>query len=145
MAKEETLEEKNARLESELKLAQDGKKAAETALQESQELIRVENEKALALKTSEEEKFNDLQTKHNEFVETAYAEIGRLSQELDSANSDAAEARVTTTVDGKKYQILGKSFNIPGRGVMLVPEILKDKALLKDLVNQGAGFIVPAS
>ncbi|MBB2149163.1 hypothetical protein [Pedobacter gandavensis] len=152
MAKEETLEEKITRLEAEKQTAILGKTTAESALKTTEEThqilvsgLEAEKQTAIEGKAAAENSLELLQEKHSGLLLDSSNEIARLSKELDSAKSDAAESKLTTTVDGQKYQVVGKSFNVPGKGVMTVFEILKDKALLKDLVNKGVGFIIPTS
>lgn len=161
MATEETLEQKVKRLEGENKTALDLKDKAEKSLANlttKYEAIALENATLTAALAELQTKYNQLVTDrkndsdafallektHDDFVRDSVSEIEKLSAELASAKSDAAASIVSATVDGVKYQVLGKVFNIPGKGIMTTIEILKDKALLKELVASGAGFLVPA-
>lgn len=145
MATEETLEQKNARLEAENKSLLGKQNAAEAALKKTQDelnLLKNDHQELQADHTQLSDLHKELSTSHQSLLIESSQEIERLSQELDSAKSDNAKSIVTTTVDGKKYRVIGKSFSIKGKGVMSVEQVLKDKVLLKDLVKQKVGFLV---
>lgn len=101
------------------------------------------------IKTITEEKnglnssFEKLKTDYDGLINESSTEIQKLSEELSSVKSDNANSIVTKTILGKKYQVIGKKFNIPGRGEMTVQDILKEKEILEAMVRKGAGFLVP--
>jgi len=87
--------------------------------------------------------YNALKSNHDAFVLESTNEIGRLSQELTSAKSDADNSIVSVSVSNKKYQVIGKTFNVQDRGTITLEELRKDQKLLKELVDLGVGFLVP--
>jgi chromosome segregation ATPase len=145
MATEETLEQKNTRLEAENKSLLGKQNAAEAALTKTKDQLNVLQNAHSELKADHDHLsglHKELSTSHQSLLKESSQEIERLSQELDSAKSDNAKSILTTTVDGKKFRVIGKSFSIKGKGVLSVEQVLKDKALLKDLVKQQVGFLV---
>lgn len=145
MATEETLEQKNARLEAENKSLLGKQNAAEAALTKTKDELNVlksAHQELQADHSQLSDLHKELSTSHRSLLIESSQEIERLSQELDSAKSDNAKSIVTTTIDGKKYRVIGKSFSIKGKGIISVEQVLKDKVLLKDLVKQKVGFLV---
>lgn len=71
-------------------------------------------------------------------------EIERLSQEVDSAKSDAANNILSVKVGSQKYQVLGKKFNVGGKEIA-VEDLIKDKDALKSLIEKESGILVPVN
>jgi len=143
---EKTLEQKIEILETENKSASETIKTLQKDLKESGDLLNKNSETIQGLEENLKEsgdfliKANDL---YNELLKESSTQIESLSQELNSAKNDNANSIVTATHDGVKYRVLGKKFIIPGEGELTVDQILKNKPLLKSLIKQGVGFLVP--
>jgi len=145
MATEETLEQKNARLEAENKSLIGKQNAAEAALTKTKDQLLVLQNTHSELKADHDQLsglHKELSSSHQSLLKESSQEIERLSLELDSAKSDNARSIVTTNIDGKKYRVIGKNFAIKDKGVLSVDQVLKDKQLLKELVKQKVGFLV---
>lgn len=145
MATEETLEQKNARLEAENKTLIAKQNAAEAALTKTKDQLNVLQNAHSELKADHDQLsglHKELSSSHQSLLKESSQEIERLSLELDSAKSDNARSIVTTTIDGKKYRVIGRNFSIKDKGVLSVEQVLKDKVLLKELVKQKVGFLV---
>ena len=138
MAKEETLEEQIARLETQNTALLGEKNTLSASLEE----VKTSNEVLKGEKETLTVNYNKLTEDHQALIDESTSEISRLSQELDSAKTDNSNGILTTEIGGKKYRVLGKKFNIPGHGELTVDVILKDKSLLKELVKQQVGFLV---
>lgn len=148
---EETIEEKNARLETEkadlqarLNIVSD---------ESSQEITRLSG--LVAAKKDADAKGGQadidvvnlkaanskLQDAYAKLTEESTEEITRLSAQVASSRADAAKGILTVTIDGQKYRVIGKKFHIKGKDVT-VADLVKDEELLDHLIEKESGILV---